>query len=260
MSFRMHRMPSKGGRLHAEVGEGDSDHACWERPEDMTTPRTVHKIEEENPGSDLAGETTAASIIVFDGMDEGIQAQLLSHAKELFHFATNFQGKYSDSIPAVREFYSRSSTESMISSMLQLRRSLVLVVYADYLRDAGQALKCPAALVNPHDLIVCQISGIIFPIAKLNTYGARIQGTSAYMVGFESNYLPRATSPQRHIDCVHQEGSNKGRIPNIINRVIVGGPDQDDNYNDGRGNYLQVGPNTATVAPLVGVLASIASG
>jgi hypothetical protein len=30
--------------LYGEVGDGDSDHSCWERPEEMTTPRTTFKL------------------------------------------------------------------------------------------------------------------------------------------------------------------------------------------------------------------------
>ncbi|XP_042506942.1 endoglucanase 11-like [Macadamia integrifolia] len=46
--------------LWAQVGDGDTDHYCWQRSEDMTTPRRGYKIDERNPGSDLAGETAAA--------------------------------------------------------------------------------------------------------------------------------------------------------------------------------------------------------
>ncbi|KAE8670094.1 hypothetical protein F3Y22_tig00112206pilonHSYRG00248 [Hibiscus syriacus] len=46
----------------AWVGDGDSDHYCWERAEDMTTPRTAYKLDQNHPGSDLAGETAAAAI------------------------------------------------------------------------------------------------------------------------------------------------------------------------------------------------------
>ncbi|KAJ6878956.1 hypothetical protein NC652_032485 [Populus alba x Populus x berolinensis] len=33
--------------LYGEDGDGDSDHSCWERPEDMTTPRTTFKIDDQ---------------------------------------------------------------------------------------------------------------------------------------------------------------------------------------------------------------------
>lgn len=44
----------------SQVGEPNADHQCWERPEDMDTPRTAYKIDSDNPGSDVAAETAAA--------------------------------------------------------------------------------------------------------------------------------------------------------------------------------------------------------
>ena len=43
-----------------QVGDANKDHSCWERPEDMDTPRTVIKIDRNTPGSDVAAETAAA--------------------------------------------------------------------------------------------------------------------------------------------------------------------------------------------------------
>ena len=43
-----------------QVGDGHVDHAFWGRPEDMTMARPAFKIDANNPGSDLAGETAAA--------------------------------------------------------------------------------------------------------------------------------------------------------------------------------------------------------
>lgn len=42
------------------MGDANKDHACWERPEDMDTPRSVFKIDKSSPGSDVAAETAAA--------------------------------------------------------------------------------------------------------------------------------------------------------------------------------------------------------
>ena len=42
------------------MGDANKDHACWERPEDMDTPRSVFKVDKNSPGSDVAGETAAA--------------------------------------------------------------------------------------------------------------------------------------------------------------------------------------------------------
>ncbi|XP_022155052.1 endoglucanase 5 [Momordica charantia] len=97
--------------LWGQVGDGASDHFCWERPEDMTTPRTAFKIDESHPGSDLAGETAAAlaaASIAFKTYNSSYSDLLLVHAKELFTFADTFRGLYDDSIPCASEFYSSS--------------------------------------------------------------------------------------------------------------------------------------------------------
>ncbi|KAH9291909.1 hypothetical protein KI387_042898, partial [Taxus chinensis] len=48
------------GTIYVQVGDPNMDHKCWERPEDMDTPRSVYKIDAQNPGSDVASETAAA--------------------------------------------------------------------------------------------------------------------------------------------------------------------------------------------------------
>ncbi|CAM6036387.1 unnamed protein product [Sphagnum compactum] len=94
--------------LFGEVGDGYSDHACWMRPEDMTTPRGAYQINASHPGSDLAAETAAAmaaASIVFQELDPTYSANLLSHARQLFSFADTYRGKYSDSITIADSFY-----------------------------------------------------------------------------------------------------------------------------------------------------------
>lgn len=73
--------------LWGQVGDGSSDHFCWQRPEDMTTPRTAFKIDESHPGSDLAGETAAAlaaASIAFKTYNSAYSNLLLVHAKEVW--------------------------------------------------------------------------------------------------------------------------------------------------------------------------------
>nr|CAD54730.1 beta-1,4-endoglucanase [Mastotermes darwiniensis] len=97
--------------LYGQVGDGDADHAYWGRPEDMTMARPAYKIDTSRPGSDLAGETAAAlaaASIVFKSTDSNYANTLLTHAKQLFDFANNYRGKYSDSITQASNFYSSS--------------------------------------------------------------------------------------------------------------------------------------------------------
>ncbi|KAK4493384.1 hypothetical protein RD792_017718, partial [Penstemon davidsonii] len=97
--------------LWAQVGDGVSDHYCWERAEDMTTSRTAYKLDPEHPGSDLAGETAAAlaaASIAFKPYDSAYSDLLLVHAKQIFSFANRFRGFYDDSIGNAKQFYTSS--------------------------------------------------------------------------------------------------------------------------------------------------------
>nr|XP_017217973.1 PREDICTED: endoglucanase 5-like [Daucus carota subsp. sativus] len=100
--------------LWAQVGDGDSDHYCWERAEDMTTPRTAYKLDTSNHGSDLAGETAAAmaaAAIAFRPYNSSYSDLLLVHSKQLFSFADRFRGLFVDSIPNTKKFYASSGYE-----------------------------------------------------------------------------------------------------------------------------------------------------
>ncbi|MCI28138.1 endoglucanase 17-like [Trifolium medium] len=69
--------------IYVQVGDAEKDHACWERPEDMDTPRNVYKIDRNNPGSDVAAETAAAlaaASIVFRKIDPIYSKTLLTRA------------------------------------------------------------------------------------------------------------------------------------------------------------------------------------
>ncbi|XVF81583.1 hypothetical protein PTKIN_Ptkin15bG0166700 [Pterospermum kingtungense] len=98
--------------LWAEVGDGDTDHYCWQRPEDMTTSRQAYKIDQNNPGSDLAGETAAAmaaASIVFKKTNPHYSHLLLHHAQELFEFGDKYRGKYDGSVGVVKSYYASVS-------------------------------------------------------------------------------------------------------------------------------------------------------
>ncbi|THG16967.1 hypothetical protein TEA_010501 [Camellia sinensis var. sinensis] len=79
------------GDVYAQVGNPYGDHNCWERPEDMETPRTTYAMTENKPGSEVSAEIAAAlaaSSMVFYGFDH------------------KFRGSYNDGLgPAVCPFY-----------------------------------------------------------------------------------------------------------------------------------------------------------
>ncbi|RQO85764.2 hypothetical protein POPTR_001G356000v4 [Populus trichocarpa] len=98
--------------LWAEVGDGDTDHYCWQRPEDMTTSRQAYKVDENNPGSDMAGETAAAmaaASIVFRKTNTHYSHLLLHHAEQLFEFGDKYRGKYDESVKVAKGHYTSVS-------------------------------------------------------------------------------------------------------------------------------------------------------
>jgi len=94
--------------FYGQVGDGNIDHSWIGRPEDMTMKRPSFKIDAQNPGSDLAGETAAAmaaTSIVFRDTDSDYADILVSHAKDLFNFADKYRRTYDQSITNAANFY-----------------------------------------------------------------------------------------------------------------------------------------------------------
>ncbi|CAN8288484.1 unnamed protein product [Cochlearia groenlandica] len=125
--------------LWGQVGDGESDHYCWERAEDMTTSRTAYKLDKYHPGSDLAGETAAAlaaASLAFKPFNSSYSATLLSHAKELFSFANNYRGLYTDSIPNAKPFYKSSGySDELLWAAAWLHRATGDQYYLKYAID-----------------------------------------------------------------------------------------------------------------------------
>lgn len=91
-------------RLFVGVGDPNADHRCWERPEDMDTPRSVYFVTPSKPGSDVAAETAAAlaaASLVFRSSDPAYATKLLSTARVVYDFAAQHLGAYSDSLGSV---------------------------------------------------------------------------------------------------------------------------------------------------------------
>uniref|UniRef100_A0A0D9XDE6 cellulase n=1 Tax=Leersia perrieri TaxID=77586 RepID=A0A0D9XDE6_9ORYZ len=121
----------------AEVGDGDTDHYCWQRPEDMTTSRQAYKVDKENPGSDLAGETAAAlaaASIVFRRTNPHYSHLLLHHAQQLFEFGDTYRGSYDSSIEEVRSYYASVSGyhDELLWAALWLHRATGKEEYLRY--------------------------------------------------------------------------------------------------------------------------------
>uniref|UniRef100_A0ACD5Y3D3 Uncharacterized protein n=1 Tax=Avena sativa TaxID=4498 RepID=A0ACD5Y3D3_AVESA len=92
------------GALWVQVADPNQDHRCWERPEDMDTPRAAYKVTPQSPGSDVAGETAAtlaAASLVFRARDPAYSSRLLAAVRKVFDFADRYRGSYSDSLSSV---------------------------------------------------------------------------------------------------------------------------------------------------------------
>ncbi|KAL5714766.1 cellulase [Ranunculus cassubicifolius] len=84
-------------KVFVQVGDGFEDHKCWQRPEDMDTPRTVFFVTDKSPGSEVSAEIAAAlaaSSIVFKSSDPTYSQQLLDRAIQVFTFADTHRGSY----------------------------------------------------------------------------------------------------------------------------------------------------------------------
>lgn len=131
--------------LYGEVGDGNSDHNCWQRPEDMTTPRQAYRIDANNPGSDLAGETAAAmaaASVVFRHSDPVYSNELLNHAKQLFSFADKYRGKYDSSITVAQKYYASKSgyADELLWAAAWLHEATGDQSYMNYLIDNAVSL------------------------------------------------------------------------------------------------------------------------
>ncbi|KAL0384030.1 UNVERIFIED_CONTAM: Endoglucanase 24 [Sesamum radiatum] len=138
--------------------------------------------------------------------------------------------------------------------------SFLLLVYANYLEKSSQTVNCGEVSISPsmlRQIAQRQVNYIL---------GENPKGMS-YMVGYSNLYPQRIhhrgssiLSTKDHpqvIGC--KEGSiyfnSSGPNPNVLVGAIVGGPGEDDEYEDDRADFRKSEPTTYINAPFVGVLA-----
>ncbi|PON60533.1 Glycoside hydrolase [Parasponia andersonii] len=105
----------------------------------MDTPRPTYKIDEENPGSDLTADTVAAfsaASMTFAPVYRDYAYNLLTHAKQLFVFARDYNGLYQPSITGAGEFYLSSGyQEELFWAASWLYRAISNKEYLDFLSN-----------------------------------------------------------------------------------------------------------------------------
>ncbi|KHG22873.1 hypothetical protein F383_28599 [Gossypium arboreum] len=142
--------------------------------------------------------------------------------------------------------------------------SFLLLVYANYLDRTSQTVNCGNLIASPLSLRT---------IAKNQAdyiLGDNPKGLS-YMVGYGNRFpqrihhrgssLPSVKDHPQFIAC--KEGStyfnSTNPNPNVLVGAIVGGPGEDDVYDDDRADFRKSEPTTYINAPFVGVLAYFAA-
>jgi len=297
-----------------QIGAGDADHGYWGRPEDMNMNRPVYSISPSKPGSDLAGETAAAlaaASIFYNNIGETALAdEALENARELFDFANQYKGKYSDSIWDASKFYNSWSgyndelawgaawlykatgeqsyldtAEQIFNSNNMCNSNLwfgwdnkvagVQVLMYDitgqdpayekcvdnFLSSLDSATYTPKGLIfvdnwgsnrhagnNAH--LCAQLANMGYETAKcdefVDTQIGYILGDTgrSYVVGFGENppLKPhhRSSSCPSPITspCGDDEKNSDDANPQTLYGALVGGPDQSDDYNDDRDDYI----------------------
>ncbi|KAF8028670.1 hypothetical protein BT93_E1348 [Corymbia citriodora subsp. variegata] len=101
--------------LYGQVGQGSADHACWQRPEEMTTRAPPTKSTTRTRGRSRRGNRCS-----------------------LFNFARNHPGQYQNSIPDAGTFYSSSGyQDELLWAAAWLHRATGDKMYLDFLSGAG---------------------------------------------------------------------------------------------------------------------------
>ncbi|KAG2697501.1 hypothetical protein I3760_07G109600 [Carya illinoinensis] len=132
--------------IYVQVGDANKDHACWERPEDMDTPRSVFKVDKNSPGSDVAGETAAAlaaASLVFRRSDPTYSRLLAIRAIRVFEFADKYRGSYSNGLKNfVCPFYCSFSgyEDELLWGAAWLHKATKNPAYLSYIQVNGQTL------------------------------------------------------------------------------------------------------------------------
>ncbi|KAL7227908.1 hypothetical protein ACSBR1_022731 [Camellia fascicularis] len=83
--------------LYIHLGDPDIDNKCWDRPEVMTEKRPLTQVNTSSPRTDVAAETAS--------INSTYSSSLPTYAQQLFSFADNYRGSYSESIPPVQNHY-----------------------------------------------------------------------------------------------------------------------------------------------------------
>ncbi|KAK6159526.1 hypothetical protein DH2020_006840 [Rehmannia glutinosa] len=138
--------------------------------------------------------------------------------------------------------------------------SFLLLVYANYLEKSSQTINCGDVSISPSMLRRIAQKQVNYIL------GENPKGMS-YMVGYSNVYPKRIHHRGSSVPSVRDHPSfvacKEGSVyfnssdpnPNVLVGAVVGGPGEDDEYEDDRVDFRKSEPTTYINAPFVGVLA-----
>ncbi|KAK6177432.1 hypothetical protein SNE40_015535 [Patella caerulea] len=179
--------------LYVQVGDANTDHSYWGRPEDLPMARPSYKITASSPGTDVAGATSVAFIAgyyAFKEKDPAYAAKLLTHGKELYDFAMTHQGRYTDSVSAAAGYYkSTNMTDEMCWSSLWMYK---VTNETKYLDEAEKWFQPEPAWGMSWDDVQAANQVLLYKFTKKDIYKQAVEGTFKYwMPGGTIKYTPK---------------------------------------------------------------------
>ncbi|XP_050412036.2 endoglucanase A [Patella vulgata] len=192
LAYFMKAHPTKF-EFYAQVADPYVDHSYWGRPEDMKMYRPGYRLSPERPGSDVIGETAAAlaaGAVAFKSRDAPLALQMLKHAEELFEFAETYQGKYSDVLTNVQEFYASSGYEDELCwAAAWLYRATGL---KKYLKAAERYYRRGSSWALSWDEKRAASMVLLYTLTKQDKYREDIESTiKDWMPGGSVQYTPK---------------------------------------------------------------------
>lgn len=142
MDFFMRAHPEPNV-LYGQIGS-DDDHDYWVGCEYSPASRPAYQVNVTCPGSDIASLVSSAltiASILFQDINSTLASQYLLHARQLFTFATTYQGKYSDCITDSANYYASGGYwDAQIWASLWLYNKTLEPQYHDYAYHNSRSL------------------------------------------------------------------------------------------------------------------------
>ncbi|KAG2313115.1 hypothetical protein Bca52824_024672 [Brassica carinata] len=230
------------GKLYVGVGDPNADHKCWERPEDMDTPRTVY----------------SQALVNNDNNFEQYKQE-----------AESFICKILPNTPSSSTHYPQGGLMYKLpQSNLQHVTAItfLLTTYAKYMKATQHSFDCGNSVTVVPDALISlskqQVDYILGDNPIKMSYMVRFGPSFLMRIHHRASSLPSRGLLSKPFNCIegfqfyHTENPN----PNLLAGAIVGGPDENDAYPDKRDEYIHSEPATYINAAFVGPLAYFGSG